>query len=370
MDADVGVTAVAQGDAVFMERALALAEHGRRSVSPNPLVGCVVVADGAVVGEGFHERPGGPHAEVVALEAAGPRARGATVYVTLEPCAHTGRTPPCTEALYAAGVARVVAAVEDPHPRAGGGAAALRAAGVPVRTGVLADAARRQNEVFLHGVAKRRPFVVAKTAVSLDGRIAAADGTSRWLTGAAARTRAHERRADVDAVLVGSGTVLADDPALTVRLPGQPTRPPLRVVLDGRGRVGPGHQVCDGTAPTLVFAAPGREEALAGCGVEVVAAPPASGGGLDLGRVLAELWNRAVRSVIVEGGARVVSAFLTGGLADRLDVHVAPLLLGEKGRPAVVGDGIATLEGAPRFRLAGVDRAGDDVVLTLYPGND
>lgn len=333
-------------DTAWMDRALELAEHGRWTVSPNPLVGCVLVRDGVVVGEGYHARPGGAHAEVAALEQAGRQAAGATAYVTLEPCNHTGRTGPCAARLVDAGVKRVVVAVQDPHPEAAGGAAALRAAGVPVDVGVGEAAARRQNEVFFHALTHQRPFVTAKAAVSLDGRIAAADGTSQWLTGEEARARAHRLRAEVDAVLVGSGTVLADDPQLTVRLPGEPDAEgitqPLRVVLDRRGRVPSDARVLDDTAPSLVL-------------------------DTDLPGTVAALWDRGVRSLLVEGGAQVVGAFVLAGLVDRLVVHVAPLLLGEAGRPLLASDAVTTLAEAPRYRLDAVERVGDDAILSLSP---
>lgn len=330
------------GDEALMRRALALAERGRTTVSPNPLVGCVVAVDGEIVGEGFHARAGGPHAEVVALQGARDRAAGATAYVTLEPCAHHGRTPPCTQALMGAGITRVVAAIIDPDPVAAGGANALRAAGVRVDMGCCEEQARQQNEVFFHGLTTGRPFVVVKAAVSLDGRIAAADGTSQWLTGEQTRRRAHELRASADAVIVGSQTVLDDDPALTVRLPGYDGTPPLRVVLDRRRRVRGALQVLDDTAPTLLHRG-------------------------DLDELLAQLWDRRVRSALVEGGASVVGAFLRAGLADRLVLHVAPVLLGAQGRPLVAGEWPATLIQAPRLRLHHVERVGDDVVLTLAP---
>lgn len=329
-------------DATFMSRALDLAVRGRRSVSPNPMVGCVLVRDGDIVGEGWHERPGGPHAEVVAITAAGHRAEGATAYVTLEPCDHTGRTGPCTSALLAAGVSRVVVAVADPHPVAAGGATRLREAGVDVEVGVLADEARRLNAVFFHGVEHQRPYVIAKVATSLDGRIAAADGTSQWLTGPDARRRAHELRAEVDAVLVGSGTVLTDDPHLTCRLDGYDQPQPLRVVLDRRGRVTSGHRVMDGEAETFVS----RE---------------------DLAPTLKTLWERDVRSVLVEGGSQILHGFLIAGLVDRLDVHVAPVILGSQGRPLVVGPWTQTLDEAPRWDVVTTERAGNDVLITLTP---
>jgi diaminohydroxyphosphoribosylaminopyrimidine deaminase / 5-amino-6-(5-phosphoribosylamino)uracil reductase len=365
MDADAGT---------WMHRALELAERGRRTVSPNPLVGCVLVRDGEVVGEGWHERAGGPHAEVQAIAAAGGRARGAVAHVTLEPCAHTGRTGPCTTALLDAGVAGVVVALPDPNPVAAGGAAVLRAAGVPVEEGVLAAAARAQNTVFLHGLATGRPFVVGKAAVSLDGRIAAADGTSRWLTGPRARQRAHALRAEVDAVLVGSGTVLADDPALTCRLDGYRGPQPLRAVLDGRGRTPATARVAHGNA-TLVLtgeeAAAGLASRLDGADVEVCAVPQRSdGSGLDLGAVLDVLWEREVRSVLVEGGAAVLHSALSAGFVDRLHVHVAPVLLGDRGRPLLAGPWAGSLAEAPRFTLEDAQPTGDDVLLTYRPTTD
>jgi diaminohydroxyphosphoribosylaminopyrimidine deaminase/5-amino-6-(5-phosphoribosylamino)uracil reductase len=330
-------------DERWMRRALTLAERGRYTVSPNPLVGCVLVRDGAIVGEGWHERAGGSHAEVIALRVAGPCADRATAYVTLEPCAHTGRTGPCVAALLDARVARVVAATSDPHPLAAGGLRALRAAGVDVVVGILEAEARRQNEVFFHGVATGRPFVVLKLAMSLDGRIAAADGTSQWLTGEAARRRAHALRAEVDAVLVGSGTVLADNPQLTVRIPDYDGPQPLRVVLDRRGRIPASARVFDHPASALVLDEP------------------------DPKAVLAALWDRGVRSVLVEGGAHVAGAFIAAAVVDKLVVHTAPLLLGASGIPALCGDRISTLAGALRFDLDAVEQVGADIILTLYP---
>jgi diaminohydroxyphosphoribosylaminopyrimidine deaminase/5-amino-6-(5-phosphoribosylamino)uracil reductase len=358
-------------DARAMRRALELAERGRFTVSPNPMVGCVIVADGQVVGEGWHAAAGQPHAETGALASAGAAARGATMYVTLEPCTHTGRTPPCTDAVIRGGLRRVVIACADPHPRAGGGADVLRRAGIAVDMGVLGEEAARQNEVFLHGVRAGRPFVWLKSAVSLDGRVAAADGSSQWLTGPAARRRAHELRAQVDAVLVGSGTVLADDPQLTVRLDGHLGRQPLRVVLDGRGRSPVDARVFDGQAPSIVMVRPGAGAALRRAGVCVVEVEIDRDGHLDPHAVLAALWERGVRSVLVEGGPTVVSAFVDRGCYERIVVHVAPLLLGEHGRPAVFG-GPSTLAAAPRLVLDTVEQVGGDAVLqlTANPGRD
>lgn len=335
-------------DERHMRRALELAERGRRTVSPNPLVGCVLVRDDVVVGEGWHERAGGPHAEVAAIAAAGGAARGATAYVTLEPCSHTGRTGPCVSALEQAGVARVVVALADPNPQAAGGAALLERSGIAVEMGLLAGEARLQNAVFLHGVSTKRPYVIAKAAVSLDGRIAAADGTSQWLTGEQARAHAHALRAEVDAVAVGSGTVLADDPVLTCRLPGYEGPQPLRVVLDRRGRVGTSARALDASAPTVVL-------------------PAADPRGTTPSGVLAALWDLDVRSVLVEGGAEVLGAFLRAGLVDRLDVHVAPLLLGEQGRPLLTGPWADTLSAVPRWRTLAVEQVGEDAIISLEP---
>lgn len=332
---------MAGDDERWMRRALAQAERGRGATSPNPLVGCVIVRNREVVGEGHHTRAGEAHAEIEALTAAGDRAAGATVYVTLEPCDHTGRTGPCTAALLDAGVSRVVVAMADPHPEAAGGAERLRSRGVDVDMGVCAADAARQNEVFLHGLAQDRPFVVLKAAASIDGRVAAADGTSRWLTGEGARRHAHQLRAEVDCVLVGSGTVLADDPQLTVRLPDHDRPQPLRVVLDRRGRVPADARMLDDQAPSAVLST----------GVE---------------ETCKELWGRGVRSVLVEGGPQVASSFLAAGLVDRLVVHVAPLLLGPAA-PALAETGPATLAAADRWQLATTEQVGDDVVLTYYP---
>ncbi|HSJ44668.1 MAG TPA: bifunctional diaminohydroxyphosphoribosylaminopyrimidine deaminase/5-amino-6-(5-phosphoribosylamino)uracil reductase RibD [Euzebyales bacterium] len=352
-------------DVRAMRHALALAERGRSTVSPNPMVGCVVLADGAVVGEGWHHVAGGPHAEVVALQAAGDRARSATVYVTLEPCTHTGRTPPCVDALIRAAVGRVVIASTDPNPVAAGGADALRGAGIAVDVGLLRNEAAGQNEVFLHGVRMRRPFVWLKGAVSLDGRVTAADGSSRWLTGAAARRHAHGLRAQVDAMVVGSGTVLADDPRLTVRLQGWTGPQPLRVVLDGRARTPVHSHVYDRTAPSLALVAPGaHDQVLRDAGVAVTEVKTGADGRLDPAAVLDVLWERGVRSLCVEGGPTVFTSFVRTGCFDRLVLYMAPLLLGDGGVPLLSG-GPATLADAERFGLRRVEQVGDDVVLHL-----
>ncbi|TWH72536.1 diaminohydroxyphosphoribosylaminopyrimidine deaminase /5-amino-6-(5-phosphoribosylamino)uracil reductase [Modestobacter roseus] len=329
-----------------MARARELGLRVLGTTSPNPAVGAVVLdASGAVVGEGATSPPGGPHAEVHALAQAGERARGGTAVVTLEPCAHTGRTGPCADALIAAGVARVVVAVPEPTQLAGGGAARLRAAGVDVELGAeQVAAAEGALAGWLTGVQEHRPYVVWKVATTLDGRVAAADGTSRWITGPDARAEVHRLRAGCDAVVVGSGTALADDPQLTVRdaAGADVPRQPLRVVLDRRGRVPATARVHDGAAPTFISAA----------------ATPAA--------LLAELFDRDVRRVLLEGGPTLAAAFLAAGLVDEAVVHLAPQLLGAGA--AMVGDlGIPTMAAALHLRVVDVTLLGGDVQLRLRP---
>ena len=352
-----------------MDRALQLAERARGHVAPNPLVGCVIVRDGTPVGEGWTAPPPGPHAELTAVEQAGDKAAGATVYTTLEPCAHTGQTGPCADALVTAGVARVVVAVADPNPVAAGGADRLRSAGIPVEFGLREAAAKVGLAPFLHAVRTGRPLVTVKLAMSLDGRIAAADGSSRWITGPGARQAVHRLRASVDAVVVGSGTVLTDDPRLTVRLgpsDAEAGRPrPLRVVLDRRARTNGSARVYDGAAPSLCIVGPDADaEHLVAAGVEVhrLADTEADDGGI--GEALAALADRGANAVLVEGGAQIAGAVVSADLADRLVVHVAPLLLGDAGQPALMGLDVATLAAAPRWQIDDVEHVGDDALLT------
>jgi diaminohydroxyphosphoribosylaminopyrimidine deaminase/5-amino-6-(5-phosphoribosylamino)uracil reductase len=352
-----------------MRRAIGLGSRGGPEVRPNPRVGCVLVRDGTPVGQGWHARAGGPHAEVVALAAAGERARGATAYVTLEPCRHHGRTPPCCEALIRAGVARVVVGTRDPHPLAGGGLADLAAAGLAVRSGVEEEAARALVEVFLANVAHERSFLRLKLATTLDGRAAAADGTSRWITGPEARRQVRRWRAAADAVLIGSGTALADNPRLDVRDPVA-RRQPLRVLLDRRLRLSPTSALADvQLAPTLVLvdspeAASGpAARALRQRGVEVEAIEPAPAHPW-LAAVLKLLLRRGAAEVLCEGGPTLAAALLRADLVDRLELVLAPGMLGA-GLP-VVGDlGLGTLADMARWRLAGLRRLGCDAHLSL-----
>jgi diaminohydroxyphosphoribosylaminopyrimidine deaminase / 5-amino-6-(5-phosphoribosylamino)uracil reductase len=350
-----------------MRRAITLAERGLGTCSPNPAVGCVILDPaGEEAGEGFFERPGEPHAEVHALDAAGPRARGGTAVVTLEPCNHHGRTPPCRAALLDAGVARVVYAVAEPIPAHAGGAEALRAAGLEVEGGVLEEEAARGNEAWLLSVRLHRPFVTWKYAASLDGRVAARDGSSRWITGEEARADAHRLRARSDAVMVGSGTVRADDPQLTVRGEAVPHQP-LRVVVDTHARTPAGARVLDGAAPTLVAVAAGAGTAHLE-GRAAVSRLPRSPQGLDLRALLRLLFvEHEVRSVLLEGGPTLAGSFLAEGLVDRVVGYVAPLAIGGGGPPALAGPGAASIGDARRFRLDEVVRLGPDLRLTARP---
>ncbi|MFZ5492274.1 MAG: bifunctional diaminohydroxyphosphoribosylaminopyrimidine deaminase/5-amino-6-(5-phosphoribosylamino)uracil reductase RibD [Pseudomonadota bacterium] len=358
-------------DIAWMRRALALAKGGRYTAAPNPLVGCVLVRGGRLVGQGFHRRAGEGHAEVLALAEAGPRAVGATAYVTLEPCAHHGRTPPCVQALIAAGVARVVAAIQDPNPRvAGQGLAQLHAAGIAVDCGVLADEAAALNPGFLTRMRTGRPYVRVKMAQSLDGRSALADGSSRWITGPAARADVQRWRARSQAIVTGVGTVLADDPQLTVRdIPDAPQ--PLRVVLDSRLSTPPEARLLREPGATLIAAVHTDAEqaaALTAAGAGLLALP-AGAGGVDLGALLDELGRRQCNEVLVEAGARLAGAFLAAGLADELIVYIAPHLLGPDARPAFELPPVTRM--VDRLDLVPVDvlSFGPDLRLRLRPAS-
>jgi diaminohydroxyphosphoribosylaminopyrimidine deaminase/5-amino-6-(5-phosphoribosylamino)uracil reductase len=355
-----------------MRAALALARRGLGTVWPNPAVGCVIVADGRVVGRGWTQPGGRPHAETEALARAGARARGGTAYVSLEPCAHWGHTPPCADALIAAGIRRVVAALEDPDRRvAGRGLRRLAAAGVAVECGLCAEEAAEINAGFLCRIRRGRPLVSLKLATSLDGRIATAAGESRWITGPAARAYAHGLRARYDAVMIGTGTALADDPELTCRLPGLAGRSPVRVVLDRQLRLPLGARVIAGAGrvPTWILtlpeADPARRAALAASGVTLIDVPPDPAGGLDLAAALAALAARGLTRLLVEGGAGLAAALLRAGLVDRVLWLHAPLLLGGDGVPAVAGLNLAALADGPRFETLSVERVGADVLTTL-----
>jgi diaminohydroxyphosphoribosylaminopyrimidine deaminase/5-amino-6-(5-phosphoribosylamino)uracil reductase len=360
-------------DERMMARALELAARGRGQVSPGPLVGCVIVSGGGeVVGEGFYLYERVRHAETLALEEAGPRAAGATAYVSLEPHAHTGRTPPCTAALIEAGVRRVVAPIEDPNPLVSGkGFAHLREAGVEVATEVLAHEASLLNEKYIHAMRRRRPFVHLKLACSLDGRIATRTGDARWITGEEARRRVHELRHEYDAILVGAGTAAQDDPLLTDRSGAKRHRPLSRVVLDEALSMSPDSQLARTAraAPVIVYTserADGeRASLLAARGVEVVRT---ADGGRDLDAVLDALYRRTYGSLLVEGGAHVAGAFLEAGLVDKATFFIAPIIIGGgDAKSAVGGTGAITVEEAVRLRDVAITRRGRDVEITGYP---
>ncbi len=360
------MTAFSALDHLHMARALRLAERALFTTRPNPMVGCVIAQGETVVGEGWHQRTGGPHAEVFALRGAGERARGATAYVTLEPCAHHGRTPPCALALIEAGVSRVVA-MRDPFPQVdGGGFVLLREAGIEVAEGLMAAQARELNRGFLSRIERGRPWLRVKLASSLDGRTAMADGSSKWITGEAARHDVQRWRARAGAILTGAGTVLADDPMLTVRL-REPAEmvPPLRVVLDTRLRSLECAGVREGGAPTLYLheaavSAPDAADA-------AFASVPCRDGRLDLHAVLALLAARGINEVHTEAGATLAGALLEAGLVDELLLYQAPTLLGEHGLPLLSGLGIHAMAQQRRMRVIDQRMVGGDLRLLLRP---
>jgi diaminohydroxyphosphoribosylaminopyrimidine deaminase/5-amino-6-(5-phosphoribosylamino)uracil reductase len=356
-------------DARHMARALKLAMRGLDTTDPNPRVGCVIARDGQVLGEGYHQRAGGPHAEVAALAAAGEQARGATAYVTLEPCSHHGRTPPCVDALVAAGIARVVYAAGDPNPRVnGGGAARLAAAGIEVSGGLMEGTARALNPGFLSRMERGRPWVRVKLAASLDGRTALAGGESRWITGEKARMDVQRMRARASALMTGAGTVLQDDPRLDVRLPGA-TRQPLRVVLDPMLDTPPAARILAPPGETVVMTASGDAVragrlAAAGARVESVRGDAA---GLDLHAVMARLAELEVNELHVECGATLAGGLLSAGLIDELVVYLAPTLLGRDARPLLEFGPLSSMAGRPAFDILAERRVGPDLKLTLRP---
>ena len=361
-------------DAAYLRRTLALARRGARTASPNPQVGALVVRGKRVIGAGFHRRPGSDHAEVRALRQAGARARGATLYVNLEPCSHHGRTPPCIDAIRDAGIRRVVACHVDPNPRVRGrGFAALRRAGIAVSVGLLAAEARALNETYLRFIVSRRPFVVMKAGMSLDGRIAVASGASRWITSAAARRAARRLRRACDAVLVGVGTVIADDPALLAVARGREKRGFLRVVLDSRLRIPPTARLLRAARrrPLRIYttraAPPSRARRLERAGATVVRVA-SRGGRVDALSVAADLGRLEVSSLLVEGGGEVHASFLEAGLVDKVALFIAPRLLGGRDAvPVVGGRGAAGPRGGFGLRLCSVERVGADLLWIGTP---
>jgi len=366
-----GQPAVA-GDLGAMRAALSLARRGLGSVWPNPAVGCVIVNDGRVVGRGWTQSGGRPHGETEALRRAGEAARGAAAYVSLEPCCHWGRTPPCVDALVAAGLRRVVVALEDPDPRvAGEGLRRLRAAGLEVEVGLCAEEAAEVNAGFLSRLRLGRPLVTLKFATSLDGHLATASGESQWISGPPARERAHALRASHDAIMVGIGTVVADDPQLTCRLPGLDHRSPVRVVIDRHLRIPPTARliVDAGLVPTWVLtsrsADPGRRAAFLANGVTLIDVDLGRDGQIDLTRALAALGERGITRLLVEGGAQVAAAFIRSRFVDRLVWVHAPLVIGGDGIPAIAGLDVAALADAAAFERLATETIGADVLTTF-----
>jgi diaminohydroxyphosphoribosylaminopyrimidine deaminase / 5-amino-6-(5-phosphoribosylamino)uracil reductase len=350
-----------------MDRAMELALRGAGRVSPNPMVGCVIVHGDAVVGEGWHAGPGTPHAEVDALKDAGDKARGAAAYVTLEPCNHHGNTGPCAEALIAAGVGEVIYGMDDPNPLAAGGAERLRAAGVNVRGGVCEDSARHLNRAWLHFIEHKRPYIIGKTAMTLDGRIATASGESQWITSDESRKAGHQLRSAADAIIAGAGTIIADDPALTARTERGTTHP-LRVVLDSTARTAPGAKVYErsaivgrgGALLATTDAAPApRLSAFREMGVDILVLPADDAGRPDTSALLAALYGRGIVSVLIEGGGEVLGGFFDTDLLDEIQMFVAPKLFGG-GKTAFGGGGVERLADAERFSFQQMETDGPD----------
>ncbi len=352
-------------DEFFMRRALELAERGRYSTSPNPMVGCVIVRDGAVIGEGFHERAGGPHAEVEAIRNAGEDVRGATMYVTLEPCSHYGRTPPCVSTVIAEDLARVVIAMSDPNELVdGSGIAKLEEAGIEVTTGVLEGEARRLNEAWIWSMTRKLPFVTLKAGMTLDGKLATVTRESQWITSSDAREMSLDLREQADAIMVGSGTIAADNPRLTRRL-GRNTAitPWARVVVDTSGALSPHAQIFADGGSTILFSTNPPNDLPSN--VEVVTMT-AIDDRLDLESILRDLGARGIRSIVVEGGSLLHSDFIRRGLWQKMIVFVAPLVVGGAEAPAIFAGSVARLTDAHRFRFDRAEFVGSDLMITAY----
>ncbi|WP_431028120.1 bifunctional diaminohydroxyphosphoribosylaminopyrimidine deaminase/5-amino-6-(5-phosphoribosylamino)uracil reductase RibD [Lysinibacillus sp. LZ02] len=361
-----------KNDQYYMQLALDLAASATGKTNPNPLVGSVIVKDGAIVGTGLHRKAGEPHAEVHAVRMAGEHAKDATIYVTLEPCSHFGKTPPCANLVKEAGVKRVVIAMEDPNPAvAGRGIQLLRDAGIEVEVGVLEAEARRLNERFIHNMLTARPFVISKFAMTLDGKIAAHTGHSQWITGEEARADVHELRDQVDAILVGVGTVLKDNPSLTTRLPDRIGKNPIRIVLDRQLRTPLDATICQtATARTIIVTTEEQQQkapAFEKLGVELLYVPVVNEK-LDLNMMLDELYKRGITDILVEGGGEVNASFLRAGLIQKFLVYVAPKVLG--GRNSITpftGTDVETVDAAMLLDFAEVEKIGADLRITAYP---
>jgi len=357
-------------DEKYMKLALSLAEQARGRTSPNPMVGAVIVRDGRIMGRGYHRAAGTPHAEIHAMADAGPRAKGATIYVNLEPCSHYGRTGPCTQAIIEAGLSRVVMAMMDPNPRVNGlGKAALEAQGIQVQTGILENEARKLNEAYIKYITTGRPFVILKTAMSLDGKIATASGRSRWITSEESRRIVHQIRDEVDAILVGVGTVIRDDPSLTTRLPNGRGHDATRIILDSRARIPLESKVLnlDSSARTIVAVTPqAPQDKIAQLKERAeVLTVTAQDGRVDLQALMERLGQMEIMSVLLEGGAEVNASALKVGIVDKVMVFIAPKLIGGSGAPGPIGGaGIDDLSEAVSLRDISVTRVGEDILVT------
>jgi diaminohydroxyphosphoribosylaminopyrimidine deaminase/5-amino-6-(5-phosphoribosylamino)uracil reductase len=356
-------------DETFMRRALELAARGKGRTSPNPVVGCVVVRDGRIIGEGFHERAGEPHAEINAIHAVGGQVEGATIYVSLEPCCHQGRTPPCTEFLIEHKPARIVVALHDPNPKVcGEGIFALRQAGITVDVGVLEGEARRLNEAFFKYITRGMPFVIAKCGMSLDGKIATRTGDSKWITGDASRRMVHELRNEVDAILVGSRTVMMDDPSLTTRLEEGAAKDPIRVIVDAAEYLDADRRVfkIESGAPTWVAVPDDRSFD----GADEVLRIPVGKGGLDLALLMKELAAREIVSVLIEGGGTTLASAFESGIVDKVLFFVAPKIIGgHDAVTAVEGDGAKRLLDAIQLERMTSKPVGEDILIEAYVKN-
>ncbi len=359
-------------DRYFMKLAIDLAQSAKGKTNPNPLVGAVIVKDGMIVGSGIHRKAGEPHAEVHAFRMAGDHAKGATLYVTLEPCSHFGKTPPCANLVKESGVSRVVVAMKDPNPLvAGRGIKLIEEAGIEVEVGILEAEAARLNERFIHNMVHHTPFVISKVAMTLDGKIAAYNGHSKWVTGEEARQKVHYLRNETDAILVGIGTVLADDPMLTTRIP-EGGKNPVRIILDSNLRTPIDAKITDcSEAKTWIFTKEGNDQAktqiLLEKGVEVFPTPNGKEG-LDLSFILQSLYEKGITDVLVEGGSEVNGAFLREGLINKFQLYVAPKILG--GRHSLTpftGNDVETMDEALIVDFDSVEHVGNDLLITAYP---
>ncbi|CUH94224.1 Riboflavin biosynthesis protein RibD [Propionispora sp. 2/2-37] len=358
-------------DEIFMQRALQLAAKSRGKTSPNPMVGAVIVNNGQIVGEGWHQAAGTPHAEIHALCQAGHLAKNATLYVTLEPCCHYGRTGPCSDAIITAGIKKVIVAMTDPNPVvAGKGISILRANAIEVVEGVLSHEAAKLNEVFIKWITTKMPFGVLKTAMTLDGKIAAFTGHSKWITGEQARDYGHRLRNIYDAILVGIGTVLADDPALTTRIPGG--KNPLRVVVDSMARIPLTAKLLnDNQAPVVIAVSPNASEeklaALRSKHADIVIVPCGPRGGIDLRGLFEILGRRSITSIFIEGGSRINASAISAGLIDKAYWFIAPKFIGGSNAPGPIGGtGLETMEKALTLEDIELERVGEDILITAY----